>query len=105
MTVRRLTPREIAQVLRGERVDTEVDEMNAAVESEARGYYGRHMDGEIYWHEAPERESCGGGGVIRCYCGGDLCVCGNRGEIECYGCEECVRVENDSPWPDEESER
>lgn len=32
---------------------------------------------------------CGGSGVLHCYCGGDLCVCHNHGEVECPGCEDC----------------
>lgn len=33
--------------------------------------------------------TCGGTGSLDCYCGGDLCVCHNHGEVECYGCEDC----------------
>lgn len=33
--------------------------------------------------------TCGGSGTLHCYCGGDLCVCHNHGEIECDGCEDC----------------
>jgi hypothetical protein len=38
---------------------------------------------------AAERERCGGSGYMNCYCGGDLCVCGNQGVIECMGCVDC----------------
>ena len=34
-----------------------------------------------------------------CYCGGDLCVCANHGEIECMGCEDC-EPEQDDDWND-----
>lgn len=27
---------------------------------------------------------CQGAGFTDCYCGGDLCVCENQGEIECH---------------------
>lgn len=46
---------------------------------------------------APVRaDGCGGLGTLNCYCGGDLCVCHNHGEVECPGCEDCE--------PDDESE-
>lgn len=56
------------------------------------GYMVRHQDGETYWHasESDELDStCGGSGALRCRCGGDLCVCGNFGEAECFGCPDC----------------
>ena len=34
-------------------------------------------------------KTCGGMGVLYCHCGGDLCVCHNHGEVECFGCEDC----------------
>lgn len=34
-------------------------------------------------------ETCGGTGVLNCYCGGDQCVCHNHGEVECFGCADC----------------
>ncbi len=34
-------------------------------------------------------QTCGGSGMLRCLCGGDLCVCHNHDEIECPGCDEC----------------
>jgi hypothetical protein len=40
-------------------------------------------------------EGCGGSGYYVCYCGGDLCVCENYGEIECDGCDDCLRDEDD----------
>lgn len=33
--------------------------------------------------------TCGGSGILNCYCGGDMCVCGNGGEVECCGCADC----------------
>jgi hypothetical protein len=61
------------------------------------GYYAVHQDGDRHWHEAPERDRCGGSGAMRCYCGGDFCVCANFGEIDCMGCEDCdSRYEQDS---------
>lgn len=44
-------------------------------------------------------EPCGGSGVLECFCGGDLCVCHNHGEIECPGCEDCDR-EYDGDYDD-----
>ena len=67
-----------------------------------RGYWATHQDGERYWHEAPERSGCGGTGYIRCYCGGDLCVCGNFGEIECDGCPDCYDYDDDDFDEDDE---
>lgn len=32
---------------------------------------------------------CGGLGLLFCHCGGDLCICHNHGEVECFGCEDC----------------
>ena len=60
-----------------------------------RGYWAKHMDGHRYWHEAPESETCDGSGYMHCYCGGDFCVCGNQGEVECYGCKNCEREWDD----------
>lgn len=34
-------------------------------------------------------DRCGGSGVVDCYCGGDLCVCHNHGEVDCDGCPDC----------------
>lgn len=28
-------------------------------------------------------------GILNCYCGGDLRLCHNHGETECFGCEDC----------------
>jgi hypothetical protein len=53
------------------------------------GYWAETMDGERVWCAYPERERCGGSGWMNCYCGGDLCVCGNQGGIECMGCVDC----------------
>ncbi len=38
-------------------------------------------------------KKCGGTGMLYCYCGGDLCVCHNHGEVECFGCEDCENNE------------
>ena len=38
---------------------------------------------------APVEGTCGGTGMLICYCGGDQCVCHNHGEVECFGCEDC----------------
>lgn len=32
---------------------------------------------------------CNGDGYVECLCGGDFCVCSNRGTIECGGCWAC----------------
>lgn len=37
---------------------------------------------------------CGGMGIIDCHCGGDLCVCHNHGEVECFGCDDCDREDD-----------
>jgi hypothetical protein len=44
-------------------------------------------------------ESCGGTGVLNCFCGGDFCVCGME-EMPCYGCEDCrdLEVEDDAEY-------
>ena len=34
-------------------------------------------------------ETCGGSGMLNCYCGGDQCVCHWHGGIQCDGCEDC----------------
>lgn len=69
--------------------DAEVDALNKALGADADGYYARDMNGDVRYYSHPERYRCGGHGYTRCYCGGDLCVCGNDGEIECYGCCDC----------------
>lgn len=70
--------------------DPEVDALQADADAKGwHGYYARTVDGEVHWYESPERERCGGHGYIRCRCGGDLCVCGNHGEIDCMGCDDC----------------
>lgn len=38
---------------------------------------------------------CGGDRVLYCYCGGDLCVCHNHGEVECPGCVDCEPDDED----------
>jgi hypothetical protein len=76
--------------------DPEVDALNEALPQGQRGFYARHMNGDVMWHEAPDRERCGGHGWMSCHCGGDLCVCGNGGEIECMGCEDCEHDYNEN---------
>ena len=48
---------------------------------------------------APLPARCGGSGMLDCYCGGDLCVCHNHGEQDCYGCEDCEDCDDDD-WYD-----
>ena len=38
---------------------------------------------------------CHGTGELRCYCGGDFCVCHYHGSTECPGCPDCERDELD----------
>lgn len=59
------------------------------------GQWLTDMNGDRRWYASPERERCGGSGYINCYCGGDLCVCANGGEIECDGCEDCETQDDD----------
>lgn len=49
--------------------------------------------------------SCGGSGVVYCYCNGDLCVCHRHGEAECDGCDDCddCRPDQDD-WYEEHDE-
>lgn len=49
----------------------------------------------------PQRGGCGGFGSLDCHCGGDLCVCHNHGEIECFGCEDCEGDRDDEYEGDE----
>jgi len=50
-------------------------------------------------------DGCGGTGTLNCHCGGDLCVCHNHGEVECPGCPDCDRGDEDGfddrDWEDE----
>jgi hypothetical protein len=39
--------------------------------------------------EAGLERSCGGTGVLHCYCAGDFCMCHRHGEEECLGCSDC----------------
>jgi hypothetical protein len=69
------------------------------------GFTARHQDGTKYWHAGPKEgldATCGGTGYLHCYCGGDLCVCGNFGETECYGCEDCDGDRDDSDYEDDD---
>ena len=78
-------------------VDYELDAMNEQLEDsdDADGYYARDQNGEIHFFSYPDAGNCGGSGILHCYCGGDICVCGNQGEIECAGCEDCELDEDD----------
>lgn len=68
--------------------DPELDALNDALDDDATGCYLRDANGTIVWCAFPAG-TCGGTGVIACRCGGDLCACGNRGEIDCDGCVDC----------------
>ena len=63
------------------------------------GHTFKHQDGEKYWHATTRQDGldprCGGFGIRDCHCGGDLCVCGNFGEVECFGCPDCERDDDD----------
>lgn len=48
----------------------------------ARGRYSKLHSNDL-------DATCGGSGVLLCYCGGDFCVCHNHGEVSCPGCPEC----------------
>jgi len=48
--------------------------------------------------------SCGGTGMLNCYCGGDICVCHNHGEFECDGCEDCEYGDEAGGWDPVEDE-
>ena len=45
--------------------------------------------------EPEEDFQCNGLGYIECFCGGDLCVCDNYGEIPCGGCDACEPSDED----------
>lgn len=84
--------------------DPEVDAFNDALPESERGFYARHMDGGVMWHAAHDRERCDGHGWITCNCGGDLCICGNGGDIECDGCEDCEPSDDEDYWDEEEDD-
>lgn len=44
--------------------------------------------------------SCGGIGVLHCYCGGDFCVCHYHGETDCPGCRDCQTDPGFEPFYD-----
>lgn len=49
--------------------------------------------------------TCGGTGVLNCYCGGDLCVCHNHGEVECAGCDDCSYGDDDYAGCDDDDDQ
>ena len=71
---------------------------------EEEGYTGECWCGATdgWFSEAGLEETCGDSGVLNCFCGGDLCVCHNHGEVECPGCEECGG--DDEAWDDYDGE-
>lgn len=67
------------------------------------GYWFTNQQGERIWCASPDSERCGGHGYMTCYCGGDQCYCGNQGEIECFGCVDCDRDDDECfGYPDDE---
>jgi hypothetical protein len=58
---------------------------------------------ELYSDEDLE-ETCGGTGVLHCFCGGDFCVCHNHGEVPCHGCEDCDDCGEDDDFYDDDVE-
>lgn len=62
-----------------------IDEDNEIIECwrGARGTYNQLFD------DGDMDGGCGGLGMLNCHCGGDLCICHNHGEIECFGCDDC----------------
>lgn len=52
---------------------------------------------QLFFDDGLDRR-CGGTGVLDRHCGGDLCVCHNHGEAECYGCPDCEG--DDEEWED-----
>lgn len=67
-------------------METETDELIACW-CGAKGTYD-----ELF---TPGPARCGGSGAVECECGGDLCVCHNHGEIECYGCPDCEDADDE----------
>jgi hypothetical protein len=49
-------------------------------------------------------DRCGGMGTLDCRCGGDLCVCHNHGETECFGCPDCEDDAGDDDFNSEHDE-
>ena len=66
------------------------------------GQWLTDQNGERRWYTRPRSFRCGGHGYIPCYCGGDNCVCGNDGEIECDGCVDCEPDDIDDEWHEED---
>ena len=48
------------------------------------------MEDDDYFDDEPQGycDTCNNTGWMNCYCGGDLCVCENQGEMECPECGE-----------------
>lgn len=51
------------------------------------GDYDDFYDDEEWPEGAELCDRCGGMGIANCYCGGDLCICENYGEMECPLCD------------------
>lgn len=49
-------------------------------------YHEEEEDDDTDTEDEPYCHTCGNIGIINCYCGGDLCVCENNGEIDCPHC-------------------
>ena len=60
-----------------------------------RGTYDQLFD------ETGLDDRCGGSGTLYCYCGGDLCVCHNHGEVECFGCPDCEDADDYDYYPED----
>lgn len=43
-------------------------------------------------------ETCGGTGILYCYCGGDQCYCHHHGETDCPGCDDCREFDDVQEW-------
>lgn len=59
---------------------------------------------DLYCDDDGLEASCGGSGVLNCFCGGDFCCCGNMGEVECYGCADCNWGDPDGDYCDDVAE-
>lgn len=76
---------------------------------EPHEFTSQYLPSESCWcgvknpYYAPvHHQTCGGMGIIDCHCGGDLCVCHNHGEVECFGCEDCEPDGDDDECGDDD---